>query len=55
VDVEGLVAIILLLGGGTLFLLSISPIGKALASRIMGRAAMAASDETMEELKELRR
>ncbi len=55
VDVEGLVAIILLFGGGTLFLLSISPIGKALASRIMGRTAMAASDETMEELKELRR
>lgn len=55
VDVEGLVAIILLFGGGTLFLLSISPIGKALAARIMGRTAMAASDETLEELKELRR
>ena len=54
-DVEGLVAIILLFGGGTLFLLSISPIGKALAARIMGRTAMAASDDTTEDLKELRR
>jgi hypothetical protein len=55
VDLEGLVAIILLFGGGTLFLLSISPIGKALAARILGRAAVAAGEDAMEELKDLRR
>jgi len=54
-DVIGLVAVILLFGGGTLFLLSISPIGKALAAKIMGRHALPADDETAEELKELRR
>jgi hypothetical protein len=36
-DVEGILAIILIFGGGTLFLLSISPVGKALADRLRGR------------------
>lgn len=54
-DVIGLVAVILLFGGGTLFLLAVSPIGKALAAKIMGRTAVAQGDEAAEELKELRR
>ena len=36
-DVEGILAIILIFGGGTLFLLSISPVGRALADRLRGR------------------
>lgn len=55
-DVIGLVAVILLFGGGTLFLLAISPIGKALAARITGKKGVVADDdETAEELKDLRR
>jgi len=54
-DVIGLVAVILLFGGGTLFLLSISPIGKALAAKMLGRSAAPLGDEAVEELKELRR
>ena len=53
--VVGLVAVILLFGGGTLFLLSISPIGKALAAKMLGRHTLAPGDEAVEELKELRR
>ena len=54
-DVVGLVAVILLFGGGTVFLLSISPIGKALAAKIMGRNALPADEDAAEEIKELRR
>ena len=54
-DVIGLVAVILLFGGGTLFLLSISPIGKALAAKMLGRTSVAPGDEAVEEMKELRR
>jgi hypothetical protein len=36
-NVEGVLAIIFIFGGGTLFLLSVSPVGKALADRIRGR------------------
>jgi len=54
-DIIGLVAVILLFGGGTLFLLSISPIGKALAAKMLGRNTIAPGDEAVEELKELRR
>jgi len=53
-DVIGLVAVILLFGGGTAFLLAISPIGKAFAARIGGKKAAADDDETMAELSELR-
>jgi hypothetical protein len=38
-DVEGILAITLIFGGGTLFLLSISPVGKALADRLRGNVA----------------
>ena len=54
-DLVGLVAVVLLFGGGTLFLLSISPIGKALAAKILGRTTAPLGDEASEELKELRR
>lgn len=36
-DVEGVLAILLIFGGGTLFLLSVSPIGKAYAERIRAK------------------
>lgn len=35
-DIEGILAILLIFGGGTLFLLSISPVGRAIAARIQG-------------------
>jgi len=56
-DIIGLVAVIGLFGGGTLFLLAISPVGKALAARITGKKGVVADDETetTEEVKELRR
>jgi hypothetical protein len=38
-DVEGILAITLIFGGGTLFLLAISPIGRAIANRIQGGSA----------------
>lgn len=54
-DLVGLVAVVLLFGGGTLFLLSISPIGKALAAKMLGRKTpVADDDEVAEEIKELR-
>lgn len=37
---EGIFAITLIFGGGTLFLLSISPVGKALADRLRGNVAV---------------
>lgn len=54
-EIIGLVAVILLFGGGTAFLLAISPIGKALAARISGKKGPAGDDEVTEEVKELRR
>ncbi len=54
-DIIGLVAVIGLFGGGTLFLLAISPVGKALAARLTGKKGVVADDETTEEVKELRR
>jgi hypothetical protein len=54
--IVGLVAVILLFGGGTLFLLSVSPVGKAFAARILGKkqGAEAPDDQTAEEIKDLR-
>ena len=61
-DIEGVLAIVFLFGGGTLFLLSISPIGKAVAERIRGkgqgdvRAELANHKEALEqELEAVRR
>jgi hypothetical protein len=53
-EIVGLVAVILLFGGGTLFLLAISPIGKAFAARISGKKHVPDDDEAAAELKELR-
>ena len=54
-DMEGLVAIILIFGGGTLFLLSVSPVGRAFAERIRSRGDKAAPDpELLAEVDALR-
>jgi hypothetical protein len=52
-DIVGLVAVIMLFGGGTVFLLAISPVGKALAARLSGKKLV--DDDAAEALKELRR
>jgi hypothetical protein len=54
-DMEGVLAIILIFGGGTCFLLSISPVGKAIADRIRSRGAPPAVDpELLAEVDALR-
>ena len=54
-SIVGLAAVVLLFGGGTLFLLSISPVGKAFAARLLGKKGGAeASDGTTEEVQQLR-
>lgn len=53
-DMEGLFAITFIFGGGTLFLLSISPVGKALADRIRGKAEPAQDPELLAEVDSLR-
>jgi len=54
---EDILAVVLIFGGGTLFLLAMSPIGRALADRIRGApgAAPAAPPELLEEVNDLRR
>jgi hypothetical protein len=51
---EDLFAITFIFGGGTLFLLSISPVGKALADRIRGKAQPAHDPELLAEVDALR-
>jgi hypothetical protein len=51
---EGLFAITFIFGGGTLFLLSISPVGKALADRLRGRTEPAQDPELLAEVDALR-
>jgi hypothetical protein len=53
-DVEGILAITLIFGGGTLFLLSISPVGKALADRLRGNHEPAQDPELLAEVDALR-
>jgi hypothetical protein len=54
-DMEGILAIIFIFGGGTLFLLSISPVGKALAERIRNQGGRADPDpELLAEVDALR-
>ena len=57
-DIEGVLAIIFIFGGGTLFLLAISPVGKALADRIRHGAQPLGSGgtepEVLTELEQLR-
>ena len=63
-DVEGILAIIFIFGGGTMFLLAVSPVGRAFADRIRGttgasndmvRRLEAANQEVLEELDSVRR
>ena len=55
-DMEGILAITLIFGGGTAFLLSISPIGKAIAERIRSHGAVPMQDpELLAEVDALRR
>jgi hypothetical protein len=55
-DMEGVLAITFIFGGGTLFLLSISPIGKAIAERIRSHGAVPMQDpEILAEVDALRR
>lgn len=61
-DVEGVLAILFIFGGGSLFLLAISPVGKAIAERIRyGRALPPPSsggveqEEVLEAVEQLRR
>ncbi len=55
-DMEGVLAITLIFGGGTAFLLSISPIGRAIAERIRSNGAVPMQDpELLAEVDALRR
>lgn len=52
---EGVLAIVFLFGGGTLFLLSVSPVGRAIAERIRsGGPAPQADPELLAEVDALR-
>ena len=55
-DMEGVLAITFIFGGGTLFLLSVSPVGRAIAERIRAHGAVPGRDpELLEEVDQLRR
>ena len=55
-DMEGILAITFIFGGGTAFLLAISPIGKAIAERIRAHGAVPMHDpELLAEVDALRR
>ena len=43
-DWEGLLAIVFIFGGGAMFLLAISPIGRAIADRIRGKGQFGGSE-----------
>ena len=51
-DIEAVLAIVFIFGGGTLFLLAISPIGKAIAERIRGKGAQPDGGDLRNELAE---
>jgi hypothetical protein len=53
-DMEALFAITFIFGGGTLLLLSISPVGKALADRLRGRVEPPQDPELLAEVEALR-
>ena len=55
-DMEGILAITFIFGGGTAFLLAISPIGRAIAERIRAHGAVPMQDpELLAEVDALRR
>lgn len=51
---EDILAIIFIFGGGSLVLLSFSPVGKAWADRIRGRSTVVQDPEVLEDLNQLR-
>ena len=53
-DIEGILAIVLLFGGGTVIAVSFSPIGRAIAERIRGRAEPQSDPAIYEELERMR-
>jgi len=54
-ELAPVIAATLLFGGGTLFLLSISPVGRAVAARILGRHSVVIDeDDLKKEMKALR-
>jgi hypothetical protein len=53
-DMEGLFVITFLFGGGTLFALSMSPVGRALADRIRNRNGHSQDPELLAEVDALR-
>ena len=53
-DIEGILAITLIFGGATLFLLAISPIGRALAERIRGQASTSTDPQLLADVDALR-
>jgi hypothetical protein len=55
VDIEGILAIVLLFGGGVVAAVSFSPIGRAIADRIRGRVGASGTDPLLlEELDRMR-
>jgi hypothetical protein len=55
-DMEGILAVTFIFGGGTAFLLAISPIGRAIAERIRAHGAVPMQDpELLAEVDALRR
>jgi hypothetical protein len=53
-DIEGILAIILIFGGGTAVALGFSPVGRAFADRIRGKHGAPGMDELRAELIEQR-
>jgi hypothetical protein len=53
-DIEGILAITLIFGGATAFLLAISPIGRAVAERIRGQAAGSTDPQLLADVDALR-
>ena len=53
-DIEGVLAIIFLFGGGALVGLGFSPVGKAIADRIRGKHAMPDIEDLRSEIAEVR-
>lgn len=51
---EGILAVIFLFGGGTLFLLSVSPVGRAVADRLRAHAPPGRDPELVAEVDALR-
>lgn len=54
VDIEGILAIVFLFGGGSLVGLGFTPIGKAIADRIRGKHALPDVEDLRAELLEAR-